>query len=56
MNVARRQRMTDTKREPEPSFGPDEEGEVPLRKRDLDTDPHKWVHLDGDETPPAPPQ
>ena len=43
--------MTDPKRTPEPSFGPDEEGEVPLRKRDIDGDPNNWVHVDEGEKP-----
>ena len=43
--------MTDPKRTPEPSFGPDEEGEVPLTPEEITDDPGAWVHVDESETP-----
>lgn len=33
------------RREPEPSFGPDEEGDVPIRKRAVSDDCDSWVHV-----------
>ena len=46
--------MTDPKRKPEPSFGPDEEGELPLSPAGITDDPGAWVHVDdSDMTPRA---
>lgn len=41
--------MIDPKRKPEPSFGPDEEGEVPLLPDEITEDSSAWVHVDGDD-------
>ncbi|MBU3079283.1 hypothetical protein [Sphingomonas quercus] len=45
--------MTDpnTPREPEPSYGPDEEGDVPIDEDAVIDDPASWVHVDPDSKP-----
>ncbi|PTQ13362.1 hypothetical protein CLG96_04495 [Sphingomonas oleivorans] len=39
-------RHADGQRMPEPSFGPDEEGDVSPSTHDTDGDPAAWVHVD----------
>ncbi len=44
-----------SERTPEPSFGPDEEGEVPLTPDAIGKDKAAWVHEDKPK-PPEPPK
>ncbi|NJC33740.1 hypothetical protein GGR88_001214 [Sphingomonas jejuensis] len=47
------ERRSDGEHKPEPSHGPDEEGEVPLPEHAHDDDRAAWVHKRGSDKRPV---